>query len=227
MAILKDACVLWLEKAIQGKKWVDTSGHGNSGNGIGAIFKESSIFFDGVDDYCDCGNDTTTRITNNLSIECLVRPHDVSLNPHGVNTIAAIIGKWTTTNNKRCYAIGIGYHYAGGVTIAVSSTGLNYDTMAWSAGLQVGKWYHLVYTFASGVDKLYINGVDQGSPNYHVGAHVISIYAGNNALDIGRTENWAGRPAWYQGEVALARVYNKVLSAAQAQEAYEQCYRQV
>lgn len=223
----QDACVLNLGKAIQGMKWIDTSGHGNSGIGIGARFKENSWRFDGVDEYCSCGNAITLRITNNLVMECLVKPGDVSLAPHGASTLAAIMGKWNTIDNKRCYGIAIGYQYTGDVTVAVSSDGSNYDCSSWNAGLQVGKWYHLVSTFASGVDKLYINGVDQGSPDAHVGSYVSSIYAGDNSTDLGTFGNWAGRPSWYHGEVALARLYNKVLSVNQVREEFEQCYRLV
>ena len=63
------SCVLWMEKAFQGRKWIDVSKHDNDGAMIGALFKENAIEFDGIDDYVDCGNHTSLDITGVLTIE--------------------------------------------------------------------------------------------------------------------------------------------------------------
>ena len=91
----QDKCILNMEKAVQGYKWIDTSGYGNDGDMTGARFKESSVFFDGTDDYVSLYNkDKLKNMINGLTWEVLIKPADVSLNPHGVSSYGATMGKW-------------------------------------------------------------------------------------------------------------------------------------
>lgn len=67
---------LWLLPQRDGK-WYDYSGHGNHGTITGAVWKPTpagpGLYFDGVDDYLDCGSDTSLDITDQKSIGVWVK----------------------------------------------------------------------------------------------------------------------------------------------------------
>ncbi len=64
-----DSCVLWLDsKYFSESKWWDRSRYCNNGDIYGAKWKNDAFYFDGSDDYIDCGNHESLNITDDLSI---------------------------------------------------------------------------------------------------------------------------------------------------------------
>ena len=71
-----DSCVLWLDsKYFSESYWWDRSRYRNNGVVYGAEFKNESFYFDGSNDYVDCGDNDSLNIGDELSIECLFIPY--------------------------------------------------------------------------------------------------------------------------------------------------------
>ena len=202
-------CVLWLEKAIGGNKWIDVSKYNNNGVMVGAAFKESSIFFDGIDDYVDCGKDASLDLTEAITIESLVYFTDLS-------------GTQNIVSNNRSTAYGFRFIWDG-------LDEFRYETHQ-SGAIQVtkggfipvtGSWYHLAVT-RSGTDGLiYLNGEDITSV---YGNHIDPTLS-TRSLKIG-TYSYSPSQC-FKGSISLVRIYNKALTAQQVKECYEQTYRKV
>ncbi len=67
-----DSCVLWLDsRYFTESYWWDISPYRNNGVVHGTKFKSDAFYFDGDDDYIDCGNHESLNITGDLSIVLL------------------------------------------------------------------------------------------------------------------------------------------------------------
>ena len=82
-----------------------------------------------------------------------------------------------------------------------------------SAAITLGKWYHILVTStAAGALNIYINGVLSGTANQDGGTPA----AGSDTwigTRIGVVGTW-------DGDIALVRLYNKILTAGEAREAF-------
>lgn len=155
------------------------------------------LTFDGTDDYStinDVNNNLRFNGSNSIfTIEAFVRINSVKRNP-------------------------IFDYYSYGLEVA-DGNGLNFwwktETNWYSAPatgtLTTGQWCHIAGTMQSGVGaKTYLNGVEIGSdaaaPNISTSYSWIGPYLGYTAHVSG---------VWTNGSVALCRVYNRALSAAE------------
>lgn len=209
MAIRKDACVLWLDKAMQGRVWNDVSGYGNDGVATGARFRESFWEFDGVDD----------KIT--------IPPEDF---PNVEGTIEILVKIREIVNGTRIYSSydtrSSNYQFR---TYSATQSSFNLfmgDGSDISLSVNIGtwtlnKWEHICFTWKpSGSDtvmKGYLNGkyissdTEDGTPAKP-----------NSSIALG---HWHDEYA--NCEIALFRIYNVALTAQQIKELYEQSYRKI
>lgn len=90
------------------------------------------------------------------------------------------------------------------------------STNAVTAGLTTTRWSQVAGTFATGSRKLYVNGVlknsdsQAGTISTNTGGMSIGIYGGFNG----------SRGYSYNGDIAIVRVYNKVLSDSEINNNY-------
>ena len=90
----------------------------------------------------------------------------------------------------------------GGITQLSTTTAVYMNT---------SNWYQVVGTFTSGSRKLYINGVLVSSD-----AQTGTIATNNGGMSLGAYGGATGTNAYfYNGSLAICRVYNRVLSAAE------------
>ena len=102
-------------------------------------------------------------------------------------------------------------------------TGAGYETLAQiTTATYIGTtdWYHIIATFTSGTQKIYVDGSEctlsaggtvSGTLSTSVGGMSIGCYGG-----------YAGSHSyWYSGDIAIVRVYNKVLSADEVRQNFE------
>ena len=203
----QDACVLNLEKAMQGRKWIDQSGYGNNGAMTGAHFKESSVYFDGVDDRVNIGKPSAILVTEAITVEILMNTRsmaDYSIPfTHGHN---AENGWYLIT-----YTDGHAKFTLRGVASKV-------EVISAPGFYTLNKWHHLVGRYESGVGgKLFLDGVE-----------IATTGNGGDIIQSAHDCYIAYYPVselFYRGRVALARIYNKALSTQQIKELYEQTYR--
>jgi hypothetical protein len=84
-------------------------------------------------------------------------------------------------------------------------------TTSAGAGINTSSWFQVVGTFISGSRKLYVNGILKNSDSAtgtiatNAGGMSIGVYGGYSG----------GRDYYYNGDIAIVRVYNKELSASE------------
>ena len=73
--LYESGCVLYLtEDSVDGSTWEDLSGYKNHGAINGAtLVSGSGLYFDGTDDYVDCGNNSVLDVTNTDRITIRVK----------------------------------------------------------------------------------------------------------------------------------------------------------
>lgn len=149
----------------------DASGNGNNGTPMNGAFFTTDYMgrpnraagFDGVDDYIIV-NDGGKLNADTISVSLLVQVNNI-------NRRHSIIGRWSFADAKSV-SWGIGQTLAetnrwdfGVHNIPCGST-YTYtasDYLSYNETLQAGQWYHILCSFANGVQKIYVDGQLKGS----------------------------------------------------------------
>lgn len=206
--IITDGLVLSLNAADKnsypgsGTTWRDLSGNNanmslvnsptfNSGNG-------GSIVFDGVDDYGQ-GSVPVLPAANNSPL---------TLEAFAMNTAG---GSWKTVLGTASTFTQIGFN--GNDFYAGRNVGGG-NLLVQVATVTPNTWYQLVMTYNGSTADMYLNGVliksgqNIGSNGNSNGVHTLSTYALNVAAEP------------LNGRIAVARVYNRALSASEILQNY-------
>lgn len=184
--------------------WIDLSGTQNNmllSNGPILDRYTDSLVFDGSTTLASITS-SSFNITNNLTLEALVNVN--VFNPAGaIFTYGADGGEqysiWTNSDSKFYF----------------STNWPNTWYQGTSTALSTNTWYHIVATFASGAWRIYINGALNNSGTFAISVlpTVASAY-----LTVG--VNHPGGDEYFNGKIALGRIYNRVLSATEVKQNY-------
>jgi hypothetical protein len=146
-----------------------------------------------------------------LSVEILFRPT-------GVTGLQGLLGKYVPSTGGRGWRL-----YLNGANLAfqVSSDGANNEIQATTGTpISAGTWTHALVTYSSGTFACYVGGKAVATDGNFGTA--TSIFAAAQALIIGqRTAAGGGASDVYYGQVAGARVWQRALSAQEAQLLFE------
>ena len=212
-----DNCVLYLpmeEKTINLS--LDHSGYNNHGSIYGAVECDGrngnrALKFDGIDDYVDCGNNTSLDIIQKLSIGAWVKFN--GLTSVGYNTIVCRDGgasnrnyflhTYTTPDLVTTMYFGI---FSSGVCKYVASI----------SNLEADRWYNFIGTYDGLKVRLYTDGLLDCIPLEFVGT--IDNYAVD--LTIGKGKPSEGR--YLHGIIDGVYVYNQVLLEEKVSAHYNQ-----
>ncbi len=198
-------CVLSLSELPGGdSKIYDRSPCGSVGTMVGATWVRLPsglwcLSFDGNDDYVDCGDKASLKIAGDLTLEVWANPQAIGTNP-------------TIISNQDGGTSGYTLAVTTGRKIALRHNGLDTPAMTTDELVETGRWYHLVgmYSGSEGKLKIFINGKLSKQVNTS-GTPAAATYS----LKIGRYG--ASGAEYFDGYIALARVYNQALSALQIQ----------
>ena len=168
----------------------------------------AQIIFDGTDDYISCGNDSSLNILRTVTMELVFK-----VNGFG-SPWTNVFGKMNADgdSNTRCYTAFInsaGYvHF---VTADVSSQ----EHLDSTNFISTGVWYHWVGTINrnTGLLKQYVNG----TLNSTAGVRTTDIVINSDPLKVGYIGNYYQR---YNGDVALAKIYNRDLTQTEIAQNY-------
>jgi len=223
----------WKFDESSGTSASDSGGNGNTGtlkNGTTTCYGgdcpnwingkyDKAIKFDGVNDYVDCGNDSSLIISDYITIEAWIKPQpnqeycwDGKKGNYGVaasvnNYTGSTIWSWQLRYGAptTCY---LGFQFNG------NPEGAKWVTVG--QNLTAGEWYHVVGTFNGTHIKSYLNGTlietDQIS--------AISTNP-NNKILIGN-EGWAN---YFNGTIDEVKIYNRVLTADEIRTEYESKFK--
>jgi len=201
-------CVLYLPfDEGQGTTASDISGKQNHGTIYGATWKKLDmgiwvLEFDGVDDYVDCGYDASLNIIKSLTVEAWIW-YDPAISDK-----PDIISK-TTAAPPRQWNLGIRDDK---LQFFIQSGDVDY-TVTGATVLTKG-WHHIAGIYDRSNVIVYLNGD-------------LDNQASAVNLDIDSEPTipvTIGRMIWheyYEGLIALARVYNRALSAEEVAEHFE------
>ena len=206
--VVTNGLVLYLDAAnptsyVSGStNWNDLSRSALSGSLInGPTFSSAnngSIVFDGVNDYVDCGTDS--------SLDFGVGSATISAWFKTTNTVGALCTKRASTGfqlyvfSGRLYADG-----AGTPTGGYSTSNVNTNT--WKHGV-------VVYDRSGGLIRLYVNGVADGT----------TALGGTTLTDVGRCNigraNLGAPGDYFNGSISTVQIYNRALSAQEVLQNY-------
>jgi len=179
---------------------------GNLGAADVDVNLDKALIFDGTDDYITCGTDTDHDFTNNFTLACWAKHDDASAsgNDH-------LIAKYSSSGNTRCYRLSVD---GSDVKFTVGyNSGASHITIESPDSTIVNTWRHYAATFASGVMKLYVDGVLVTSTD-NSGTLTAIHSANSRALEIG---SYSGGGNNWKGNIADVRIYNAVLGQTDIQ----------
>jgi len=206
---------------------LDSSGSGNHGTARrntsalstpGKI--DSTLTFNGVSDYIDCGNASSLNITGSVSISAWVRFNSLP----NYQTIVAKRGAVTDTTSNYAFRTGtvqninqLEFYYHDGTVWHVYTTS--------KANLTTGQWYHVVvtYTYGSGAGiKCYVNNNLLGG-RWTMGNGNSPVQINTKPVTIGGLtsgERVCGEKL--HGAIDDVMIFNRALSEAEIKELYIQ-----
>jgi hypothetical protein len=188
----------------------DSSGNNNHGTIYGASWTSGKVndalFFDGVNNYVDCGNGETLDPTREATIEAWVNFDILPSDAGHIMEIASRSGGGTDldlqaeTDNRIKFFVG-----PGTPNVAVSNTVVEID-----------KWYHVAATYQAGNNiKIYINGALEETTSIS-----ITRNSNSNNFSIGQSLYWPGR--FFEGKIDEVKIYNRALSEEEIEAEYIQ-----
>ena len=210
--IVENGLVLCLDAAnrksypspFTGTTWTDLSGNGNTGTLNGTInggvgysgLNGGSLTFDGTDDYVNCG---TINLQQNFSLEIWAY-HTSSF----ISTAYFGQGPSGITNQ------GLHVYYSDFQQRMIFAMWSN-DLITSSFPLAINAWSCFVFTYnhSTYLKQFYSNGVLQNS-----GTGL--VYSGSGQFNVGRI--FSAGSIYMNGRISIAKVYNRVLTAAEIQQ---------
>ncbi len=181
----------------------DSSGNENHGQKMG-----SSLEFDGVDDYVDCGKDASTQFSNEISTSMWFKTEST--------TSQMLISKDAESSDKG-WKVGINYN--GKIFFAIHTVDFNgWDYAGYDFIPLIGQWYHAAFVYDGTQKSIIINGdVKFQQP---VTGEVVDA---DELLKIGIGSGSACR--WhFNGIMDNVRIYSRALSADEVAEHYHGTY---
>ena len=105
------------------------------------------------------------------------------------------------------------FQEGGGIVCRVNTTGglINTINPVTATYMNTVNWYQVVFTFTSGSQICYINAVQVG-----IGTTVATLATNAGGMYIGAYGGYTGgHDYFYNGDLSIAKVYNRVLTAAE------------
>jgi eukaryotic-like serine/threonine-protein kinase len=201
----------WTFDETEGDLVKDSSGHGLDGVVRGSPQRVpgrvgGALFFDGTDDYIDCGSKPAFDITGSITIAAWIRA-STSSGPY-----APIVAKGNT-------AWRLHWH------LDSNSLELNVANIRWAPSLVAqaespiddGRWHHVAATYDSRQINLYVDGTLRTSratrPLDEMGTNDSPVHIGGTTDDMKRK--------WH-GEIDDVRIYNYALTADEVEKLYRE-----
>ena len=205
-----DSCVLWLDsKYFSESYWWDRSRYRNDGVVHGAKWKANAFYFDGVNDYVDCGNNESLdlSVTDAFSIGAWVNAYSF---PDLQTRI--VCGKENQVILDQMNGFWRIYFYGDNDTHNLTGS-----------YAQTNVWVHLVGTYDAeeGILKLYLNGEQDATEDCN-----------NDTIDAAKFSNvhigakTVGFRPWH-GMIAEVWIYNRALSEEEIKAIYNLTYRRI
>ena len=237
--VIQDGIVLNLDAGAStaypgsGTTWTDLSGGSNNGTLTnGPTFSSAdggSIVFDGTNDYIDLGDtfdDIIAGADKKFSMEIWINPDTVS---ESSQHLISKQGDSNFSENNREFYIKLSNDEVSSFASFNPSTAQSRQYTTSSANLTAGSWHHIVLVYDGSIDAagrftFYVNGQNEAATvTYSNGSWGdIQDTAARFAIGAMVGANVANSPlAPYNGKVSNAKVYSRLLTAAEVEQNYD------
>lgn len=181
----------------------DLAGRTTAGETVNSpTFNANGYFSFTTDDYIRFPN-TTALDVQTFTIEVWVRTNATTQNGFWfekgtVNTQYSLFQEGTFINCR----VFLNSAYVDAVIVSTATY------------MNTTNWYQIVFTFTNGNQYCYINGVLVGS-----GTRTGTVAANSGGMSIGAYGGYSGgRGYYYNGDLSIAKVYNRVLTPAEVKQ---------
>ncbi len=203
-----DSCVLWLDsKYFTESYWWDRSKYQNNGIVHGANWKANSFYFDGSNDYVDCGSNSYLQFSDKITIVAQIQPESIT----GFPTIVL------NGNNdwREGYVFYLRQYTDNMLRLGVNTgTKLIYGT---AGNVDIGKVSYVAGVFDGSNIYLYINNKKYtpslASEGYTQDMNSVKVGYGLSALD------------YFSGYIGMLYIFHEVLSEKEINILYNLTYR--
>jgi hypothetical protein len=211
--IVRDGLVLDLDAGISasypgsGTTWTDLSVYSNNGELINSPTYNASNgghFQFVTDDYA--------RILNNTALDTQTPTVEVWVKTNATTQNGFWFEKGQVNTQYSLFQEGAAIQWRQ----SISGIGLTNLTTTTATYMNTTSWYQVVGTYTSGARRLYINGTlvnsdtQTGTINNDANGMSIGVYGGYSGV----------RGYYYNGNLAICRIYNKALTATEIQQNY-------
>jgi len=203
------------------RQTTDLSGNGNTGTTHNISYAldhngayNGAMSFDGVDDYVDCGNNTSLLITDDITVLIWIK----GTTPDASDSI---ISRWDTGANKRVWDIYGTNTNLFGVQLSDDGTfnaGHRKQYLS-SNAVYDNNWHQIGFTFNTGTLKLYRDGVeDTGSVNFN--DSITFLKSNDIQLMMGANLNNGVLQRYSNGSISDVRIYDRALDEDEIRTLY-------
>lgn len=168
---------------------------------VGQSLAQTSLNFDGVDDYVNCGNSAVLDITGTaITLEAWIYPTAFQPNIWQGN----VINK--NDDSQTGYMLRVGG--AGQVNFNFGSFGAWNELNSGAGALTLNTWHHIAGTYDGANARVYVDGIEVAAQPY-----TASIASATEPLYLGEDPFYSGR--YFPGSIDEVRIWNTTLSAAE------------
>ena len=190
----------------------------NLGNSIDGTLTNTPSFssdnggtwrFDGTDEYISLGpSNNIGWDVDNLTLEVWIKSADTG---GGSNQWCAFIG----TRYGKDIQIG---RYSNGRNLGILATTNNSNINLPDSGVEVfdQQWHHCICVFDEGIFYVYVDGILEQTYSNRAGQ---SLTPSNSTFGVGGSPH-PSSPRFFDGDIPIARIYNKSLSATEVLQNY-------
>ncbi len=199
----------------------DESGNGSNGTVNGATLTEDrfsktdgAYYFDGVDDYIDCGNNTILNGNwNGVSLSAWIKPYS------HIAGVQQIVGKWAVSLQNDHYSL---FLHGNRLLMAVSDGARPESGGYGKTILKSNFWHHVVGVWKNNRQyNVYVNGIIDGTQTQTgSGINIKSPIT----LKIGR--EIIGQDRAFHGIIDDIGIYNRALNDSEIQQLYNNASNQ-
>ena len=187
---------------LDGASFMSREAYGHLCTVTGALWRPDGRYFDGIDDYVDCGNNASLNITDAITLEAWVKLNNLT-------ALRNIVGKFGASGN-RAHAL---YFDKSSSEYCLYIVGADLSIkVAYSPNATLGVWQHVVGTYNKSQLIAYLNGV-AGTPVSYT-----------QPIALTTVEEWIGNVVGsnypFNGVIDEVRIYNRALNALEIQYNY-------
>jgi hypothetical protein len=210
--MVTDGLVLYLNAADR-NSYVSGSSVWNdlSNNKMVGELVNSPTFNSSNSGYFEFATDDLIRIQNNTSLDTQTPTVEVWIKTNALNQNGFFFEKGTVNTQYSLFQEGTNI-----VWRQITAAGTQTFNTTTATYINTSNWYQIVGTYVSGDRRVYINGVMVNSD-----ANTGTIQTNSGGMSIGAFGGYSGgRGYYYNGNLAICRVYNKVLSPSEILQNY-------